>query len=52
MYLEVCDDEDSAGDVSSDSGDGTADCAHLGFFTPLDVDLRILPKELDEKVAL
>ena len=40
----------SAGGVSSDSGDGTADCAHLGF-APLDVDLRKLPKELDEKVA-
>ena len=40
----------SAGDVSSDSGDGTADCAHLGF-APLDVDLRMLPKELVEKVV-
>ena len=28
----------------------TADCAHLGL-VPLDVDLRILLKELDEKVA-
>ena len=27
-------------DVSSDAGDGTADCAHLGL-APLDVDLQI-----------
>ena len=27
-----------------------ADCAQLGL-APLDVDLRILPKEVDEKVA-
>ena len=30
----------SAGDVSSDAGDGTADCAHL-VFAPLDVDLHM-----------
>ena len=29
----------TVGDVSSDAGDGLADCAHLGL-APLDVDLR------------
>ena len=40
----------SIGDVTDYSGDGTADCVQLGL-APLDVDLCILPKELDEKVA-
>ena len=30
----------TVGDVSSDAGDGLADCAHLGL-APLDVDLRV-----------
>ena len=30
----------TVGDVSSDAGDGLADCVHLGL-APLDVDLRV-----------
>ena len=37
-YLEVLNYE-VTGDISGDSGDGTADCAQLGL-APLDFDLR------------
>ena len=39
MYLLVCS-WSSVGDVSSDPGDGMADCAHFGL-APLDVVFRI-----------
>ena len=41
---------ESAVGVSSVAGDVMADCAQVGL-APLDVDLRILPTELDEKVV-
>ena len=39
MFPVVNDHEVSVGDVSSDAGDGMADCAHLGL-VPLDVHLH------------